>query len=51
MTASVATVMYRHTLIVDELEEADMLCYGDGLYEVVSADGTMFKPNGIFSGA
>lgn len=39
-----------NTLVVDELEEARQLCYGPDRHKVVSADGTMFKPNGTFTG-
>jgi hypothetical protein len=38
------------TLVVDELEEARALCYGPDHHKVVSADGTLFKPNGTFTG-
>ncbi len=36
--------------MVDELEEARRLCYGPDRHKVVSVDGTMFKPNGTFTG-
>lgn len=36
--------------MVDDLEEARKLCYGSDRHKVVSVDGTMFKPNGTFTG-
>jgi chromosome segregation ATPase len=36
--------------VVDDLEEARSLCYGSDRHKVVSIDGTMFKPNGTFTG-
>jgi chromosome segregation ATPase len=36
--------------VVDDLEEARKLCYGSDRHKVVSVDGTMFKPNGTFTG-
>lgn len=43
--------VHRSTLVVDDLEEARSLCYGCDRHKVVSVDGTMFKPNGTFTGA
>jgi len=40
----------RSTLVVDDLEEARQLCYGPDHHKVVSVDGTLFKPNGTFTG-
>lgn len=42
--------VHRSTLVVDDLEEARSLCYGSDRHKVVSVDGTMFKPNGTFTG-
>uniref|UniRef100_A0A383VHM8 Structural maintenance of chromosomes protein n=1 Tax=Tetradesmus obliquus TaxID=3088 RepID=A0A383VHM8_TETOB len=39
-----------NTLVVDEVQEAQALCYGPDHHKVVSADGTLFKPNGTFTG-
>eukprot|EP00879_Flechtneria_rotunda_P007607 GHRR01007978.1.p1 GENE.GHRR01007978.1~~GHRR01007978.1.p1 ORF type:complete len:1008 (+),score=459.35 GHRR01007978.1:1304-4327(+) len=38
------------TLVVDTIEEARDLCYGEDHHKVVSVDGTLFKPNGTFTG-
>lgn len=43
-------VLCSNTLVVDDLEEARRLCYGPDRHKVVSVDGTMFKPNGTFTG-
>lgn len=39
-----------NTLVVDDLEEAKALCFGPDHHKVVTIDGTMFKPNGTFTG-
>jgi hypothetical protein len=50
MLAVLCVVFCRSTLVVDDLEEARSLCYGSDRHKVVSIDGTMFKPNGTFTG-
>jgi hypothetical protein len=36
--------------VVDDLDEARQLCYGPDHHKVVAVDGTLFKPNGTFTG-
>ncbi|KAF8072553.1 SMC1 [Scenedesmus sp. PABB004] len=38
------------TLVVDGIDEARGLCYGAERHKVVTLDGTLFKPNGTFTG-
>eukprot|EP00775_Hariotina_reticulata_P012126 gene12126-12264_t len=38
------------TIVVDDLEEARQLCFGSDHHKVVCVDGTLFKPNGTFTG-
>lgn len=50
-SACAAVCLCSNTLVVDEVQEAHALCYGPDHHKVVSADGTLFKPNGTFTGA
>eukprot|EP00878_Enallax_costatus_P030403 GHUV01033097.1.p1 GENE.GHUV01033097.1~~GHUV01033097.1.p1 ORF type:complete len:751 (+),score=324.15 GHUV01033097.1:453-2705(+) len=38
------------TLVVDGIDEARNFCYGPDHHKVVTVDGTLFKPNGTFTG-
>lgn len=44
-------LLCRSTLVVDDIEEARDLCYNrSDHHKVVTVDGTLFKPNGTFTG-
>jgi chromosome segregation ATPase len=49
---SASTRLCRNTIVVDDVNEARQLCYDSpDHHKVVSADGTLFKPNGNITGA
>lgn len=48
--AACCAMLCSNTLVVDDLEEAKGLCFGADHHKVVTVDGTMFKPNGTFTG-